>query len=63
MGDHEASAFATGEEVFPELLFGFDIEGAGEVVEDEQFCRAEEHSRGCGALGLAAGEFEARWYR
>src|SRR5207245_446928 len=40
----------------PEELFGRQVEGAREVVEDEQLGRAEERPRRRGALDLASGQ-------
>jgi hypothetical protein len=49
----------TFKQLFPKALFGFDIEGTGEVIEDEQFGLAQQHASSGGALFLAAGEAKA----
>ena len=47
------------EQPFPELGFGFDVEGGGEVVEDEELGAADEGTGDGGALDLPAGEADA----
>src|SRR5690349_21523217 len=59
VGDGQAGLVGGGEEAFPEEALGFHIEGAGEVVYDQQFGGADKHPGGGGALGLAAGELDA----
>jgi hypothetical protein len=50
---------ASFKDAFPKLTFGFHIQRAGEVVEDDEFRFADEHARGGGALCLSAREFDA----
>ena len=51
--------FLVGKDALPEGALGLDIQGAGEVVEDQQFGLADEHAGGGRALDLAAGELDA----
>src|SRR5689334_21019559 len=46
-------------EAGPEQLFGLDIEGAGEVIDDQQFRVTHEHPRSGGSLYLPTGELNA----
>ncbi len=43
-------------QALPQRLFGFDVERAGEIVEDQQLGVARKHAGGGRALHLAAGE-------
>ena len=59
MGDNETSQILFLEDALPELLLSLDIQRAGEIVEDDEFGFADEHSGGGGALHLSAREFDA----
>lgn|GEM_PF-5451031 len=60
VGDDEAGQFvASFKDALPKLTFGFHFQGAGEIVEDDQFRIADEHAGSSGALRLSAGEFDA----
>ena len=45
------------ENSLPKLLLGFDIQRAGEVIEDNEFGFTDEHARGGGALHLSTRKF------
>ena len=51
--------FPSLENPLPKLPLGFDIQRAGEVVEDDEFGFTDEHARGGGALHLSTRKFYA----
>src|SRR6266567_2350812 len=59
MGDDKTGALFLREDTLPELPFGFDIEGAGKIVEDQQFgCTCKHTCSGC-TLYLPTGKLDA----
>src|SRR5579884_4158174 len=52
MGDNEIGLFALCEKSFPESAFRPDIQSAREIIENEQFSRAGQHSRSSRTLSL-----------
>src|ERR1700736_1105569 len=57
--DQAGDTLAVREQALPELAFRFYIERAGEVIEDQQFRVAYEHTRRRYTLRLSAGKFDA----
>ena len=43
----------------PERALGLHVQGAGQVVDDQQLGIADQHSGGAGSLDLAAGQLDA----
>src|SRR5690606_14279266 len=58
VGDHQRRDALAFEEAVPELPFGVDIEGAGDIVDHVELGGADEHAGGGAALDLAAGELD-----
>ncbi len=56
VGDDQTGGLTLGEDALPQGLLGVDVEGAGEVVEDEEFRLPDEHAGSAGPLDLPAGE-------
>ena len=59
MGDYETGCVAVLEYSLPELLLGFDIQRAGEIIEHNEFWFSDEHARRCCALRLPTRKFYA----
>ena len=59
MRNDQAGALLICTDTLPEVPLGLDIEGAGEIVKDQQFRGACEHTSRCSALDLAARELHA----
>src|SRR5256885_16580314 len=59
MRDDKISEVPRGKEPLPQRLFGFHVQRTGEVVEDQQFGLAYQHSCRCCTLGLSARKLDS----
>src|SRR5689334_21466368 len=58
MRDDETCHSVISEDAFPKLSLGFNIQRAGEIVEDDQLRFADEHTRRTRTLRLPAGKLD-----
>src|SRR5689334_3220969 len=58
MRDDQTGSFSLGKDSLPELLFGFNVQGAGEIVEDQQLRLTDKHACSRSSLHLSARELD-----